>query len=72
MCAGAIIECKIKNVIFCVSSKNSTRQILESNDIFCIEMFDERFRNLIERFFKEIRNKKKFIHHVQNKYVKGH
>ncbi|AWB09673.1 tRNA(adenine34) deaminase [Thermodesulfobium acidiphilum] len=58
MCAGAIIECKIKNVIFCVSSKYSTRYILESNNIFCREMFDERFKNLIDRFFKEIRNKK--------------
>ncbi|HEM55797.1 MAG TPA: nucleoside deaminase [Thermodesulfobium narugense] len=67
MCAGAIIECKIKNVIFCVSSKYSTRYILESNNIFCREMFDERFKNLIDRFFKEIRNKKTYTN-AQDKY----
>lgn len=57
MCAGAIIECKIKNVIFCVESKKPTREILESNGVFCRQIDDTRFNNLLERFFKDIRNK---------------
>ncbi|WP_448589054.1 nucleoside deaminase [Thermodesulfobium sp.] len=61
MCAGAIIESKIKNVIYCVSSRSSTREILESNGIFCREIYDKRFKDLIERFFREIRNKKRSI-----------
>jgi tRNA(adenine34) deaminase len=58
MCAGAIIECNIKNVIFCVESKRPTREILESNGVFCRQFYDIRFKLLLERFFKYIRNKK--------------
>ena len=57
MCAGAIIECKIKNVIFCVESKRPTREVLESNGVFCRQICDTRFNHLLERFFKNIRNK---------------
>ncbi len=61
MCAGAIIECKIKNVIFCVESKKPTREILESNGVFCRQICDTRFNHLLERFFKNIRNRNSAI-----------